>query len=185
MVKWINSWAQGIIIAVIISTIIEMILPEGNSKKYIKTVIGVYIVFIIVSPIISKVTGKELNLKMYEMPETEKYNIATVDTNAYIESTYINNIKQEIIKSVKRKGYSVKNIEVEIETADENYGNINKINLKLEESKDINKNAIEPVEININNNTKEIKEITEDEKQELKEFLQSNYGTKIENINIE
>ena len=55
--EWVSSWIQGIIIAVIISTIIEMILPEGNSKKYIKVVIGVYILFSIVSPVINKVTG--------------------------------------------------------------------------------------------------------------------------------
>ena len=36
---WISDWAGGIIIAVIIGTVIEMILPEGNSKKYIKMVI--------------------------------------------------------------------------------------------------------------------------------------------------
>ena len=36
MVEWISNWAESIIVAVIIATIIEMILPEGNSKKYIK-----------------------------------------------------------------------------------------------------------------------------------------------------
>ena len=45
MVNWINSWLRGIVIAVIITTIIEMIIPEGNIKKYIKTVMGVYIIF--------------------------------------------------------------------------------------------------------------------------------------------
>jgi len=34
--EFITSWVQGIIIAVIIGTIIEMLLPNGNSKKYIK-----------------------------------------------------------------------------------------------------------------------------------------------------
>ena len=37
--QWISNWIQGIIIAVVISSIIEMILPNGNSKKYIKVVI--------------------------------------------------------------------------------------------------------------------------------------------------
>ena len=37
--EWFSKWAEGIIIAVIVSTIIEMILPEGNSKKYIKVII--------------------------------------------------------------------------------------------------------------------------------------------------
>lgn len=37
--EWFSSWAQGIVVAVIIGTIIEMILPEGSSKKYIKVVV--------------------------------------------------------------------------------------------------------------------------------------------------
>ena len=53
MVSFISSWVQGIIIAVIISTIIEMILPDGNIKKYVRTVIGTFIVFVIISPIIT------------------------------------------------------------------------------------------------------------------------------------
>ena len=32
MVAFISNWAQGIIVAVIIASIIEMILPEGSSK---------------------------------------------------------------------------------------------------------------------------------------------------------
>ena len=38
-IEWLSNWSQAIIVAVIIGTIIEMILPEGNSKKYIKVVI--------------------------------------------------------------------------------------------------------------------------------------------------
>ena len=45
MVNIINSWAKGIILAVMVSTIIEIILPEGNSKKYVKTIIGIYICY--------------------------------------------------------------------------------------------------------------------------------------------
>ena len=60
--NWISNWIQGIIIAVIIGTIIEMLLPEGNCKKYVKVVIGVYILFSIVSPVITKVTGSEFRV---------------------------------------------------------------------------------------------------------------------------
>ena len=52
-----NGWIQGIVVAVIITIIVEMILPEGNSKKYIKIVLGIFIVFSIISPIIGEVTG--------------------------------------------------------------------------------------------------------------------------------
>ena len=62
MVSFINSWAQGIILAVIISCVIEIILPGGNIKKYVKTVIGIYVLFVIVHPLISAVLNKKLNV---------------------------------------------------------------------------------------------------------------------------
>ncbi len=182
MVKWINSWAQGIIIAVIISTIIEMILPDGNIKKYIRTVIGTYIVFVIVSPIVTKITGKEINLKQYELPNTETYEVATIDTNAYIETTYISKIEEEIKKDLEENGYNVKSISIEIEKSDANYGNINKINLSLQKQE--TNSTIEPIEIDIEENGVE-NSISNEEIETLKKLLNETYGTDIENIIIQ
>lgn len=101
--EFITSWVQGIIIAVIIGSIIEMLLPNGNSKKYIKVVIGVYIVFTIVSPIISKFTGTEIKLdsiidiNKYE-DKIASYEIDTKNleniNNSNIKEVYILNLKK-------------------------------------------------------------------------------------------
>ncbi|MGN1301562.1 MAG: stage III sporulation protein AF, partial [Clostridia bacterium] len=92
MIEIINSWAQKIIIVVIICTIIEMILPEGKNKKYIKTVIGIYVVFTIISPIISKINNSNtLDLNKYFKTEnniTVETSSPVVDTNEYIEEVY-------------------------------------------------------------------------------------------------
>ena len=48
MLEIISVWAQGIIVSVIIATIIEMILPNSSNSKYIKVVIGVFILFNII-----------------------------------------------------------------------------------------------------------------------------------------
>ena len=61
MATGISAWAQGIIIAVIVGSIIQMLLPENKNKKYIKVVIGIYILFSILSPIV----GKNLSLDDY------------------------------------------------------------------------------------------------------------------------
>lgn len=68
MIEYISSWAGQIITAVIVVTILEMILPKGNSKKYIKTIIGIYILYIIISPVIKIAGGKEFKIdsKTYE-----------------------------------------------------------------------------------------------------------------------
>ena len=58
MISLFSSWARGIVIAVVVSTIIEMILPNGSSKKYVKSVIGIYILFVIISPVAKKLQEK-------------------------------------------------------------------------------------------------------------------------------
>lgn len=65
MISNISSWAEQIIIAVIIATILEMVLPNGNSKKYIKTVIGVYILYTIISPVITLTTRRRIKNRLF------------------------------------------------------------------------------------------------------------------------
>lgn len=54
MISAISKWSQSIIIAIVIGSIITMILPEGKNKKYIKMIIGVYILFTILTPVLGK-----------------------------------------------------------------------------------------------------------------------------------
>ena len=180
MVSFITSWVQGIIIAVIISTIIEMILPDGNIKKYVRTVIGTFIVFVIISPIITKITGKEISLNSYEMPEIEQYKEIKIDTNSYIESTYIKNIEQDIIENIEGKGYEVQEISIDIDKTEESYGAIHRINLYIAKGKT---NDVEPIEININSEPKQDESITEEETKEIKDFLKENYVAEAITIN--
>lgn len=65
MISNISSWAEQIIIAVIIATILEMVLPNGNSKKYIKTVIGIYILYTIISPVITLATRRRIKNRLF------------------------------------------------------------------------------------------------------------------------
>ena len=205
MVEWISTWAQGIIVAVIIATIIEMILPNGNCKKYIKVVIGIYILFTIVSPIITKVTGnnfnisEELNLdKFYEEADSKSiYNELNENNSDNIRNIYIANLKTDIESKLKNKNYYVVSCEIEIEN--EKTYEISKVNLTLE--KDINVQQNTEENNNVVNNIAEVNEIniqisqnsenkdnkrnlTMYEKNEVKEYLQETYDIKKENIII-
>lgn len=164
--------------AVIISTIIEMILPSGTIKKYVRTVIGAYIVFVIISPIITKITGKQINLSSIKIPESEQYHqTAVLDTNEYIERTYIDKIKQDIIDNIKKKGYNVEHIEIKVETEEKNYGDINNITLKISKS-NVNVQIIEPINIDISNVQEQKKEtISTEELKNITNYLKETYGT--------
>ena len=59
MVAFFSSWAQGIIVAVIVATIVELLLPNGSSKKYVKVVVGIYILFSIIAPVVNKFANQD------------------------------------------------------------------------------------------------------------------------------
>ena len=65
MISFMSSWAEQIVLAVIVATIIEMILPKNKNKKYIQMVIGVYVLFNIISPIIEN--KEEFSIEKYNI----------------------------------------------------------------------------------------------------------------------
>ena len=74
MIKFFKVWCEGIIVAVVISIIIESILPEGNIKKYVKVIISIYIVFTILNPILGKLDSN--------IDFTNIINLDTIQTSA-------------------------------------------------------------------------------------------------------
>ena len=195
MINAMSTWAKSIILAVIVSTIIQMILPEGNNKKYIKTVIGLYILFTIISPIISKISGgnSTIDVSKYEnyfnVESTTTASANAIDKN--LDNTYTSSIKADIKNRMKQKGYKVNSIDANIELKnEESYGTIYslKINLEREESNNnSNIQAVNKIEIKISNNTNEVKQnnLTSMEKQEIKNYLSETYSIKKENIEVD
>lgn len=195
MIEFIKNWAEGIVIAVIIATILEMLLPDNKNKKYISTVIGIYILFAIVSPIISKFTGQTINLKDYTNKDTSlstsstMNNIALLENSSNVEDVYMKTLKSDITDKLKSKGYAVSFIDLKVNTSSKsNYGEIEGIYLKLsllEENNSIN--SINEIKINVSenlNNPKSMENISEEDLNNIKEFLIDTYGISKDKIHI-
>ena len=195
MINAMSTWAKSIILAVIVSTIIQMILPEGNNKKYIKTVIGLYILFTIISPIISKISGgnSTIDVSKYEnyfnVESTTTASENVIDKN--LDNTYTSSIKADIKNRMKQKGYKVNSLDANIELKnEESYGTINSLKISLEREENNNNSniqAVNKIEIKISNNTNEVKQnnLTSMEKQEIKNYLSETYSIKKENIEVD
>lgn len=210
--EWVSNWAEAIIIAVIIATIIEMILPEGSSKKYIKVVIGVYILFTVISPVLTKLSGRSLavsdiiDLDKYieEVKEKEiEQNKLKENNSSSIRDIYIGNLKADIQNKLKGKGYVVTNIELDV-GYDDNYTLYQiKLNVNKEEDEKEKENYndtstnIEVVnEVNIsvlnvaNETNKDINKekksnLSNSDRNKIKEYLSSVYEISEKNILIE
>ena len=195
MIEFLSSWAQGIIVAVIIATLIEMILPNSSSKKYVKVVIGMYILFTIVSPIIKKLGGKDINLntiniEKYEQQISKSDNTISrkfEDNNTRsIKDVYVSNLKADISAKLKEKGYEIDTSDIQIKD-DENY-TIEKITLKLikmeQKQEKNNEIVINTVEIGNTISQKDSKTLSDDDKQEVKDYISETYDIDKKNINI-
>lgn len=199
MLEWFKSWATGIVIAVIIATIIEMILPNSTSKKYIKIIIGIFIVYTIISPVIGSFKGEDLNnyikVENYIQSNSNALKTNEVSDNAQssIKKIYSQNLQNDLKTKLKEKGYISNNINISISN-DDKY-NIEKIDIKVDE-KVANSNQDEKQVKTIVDNIKAIKIkvkkddsqnnaiITENDKNEIKEYIKQIYQIDLNNINV-
>lgn len=141
MILKLREWCEGIIIAIIISIIIEMLIPDNKSKKYVKVVIGIYIMFVSLNPILEviKYDFDFSNIFNYETIEATSTNL---DNN--IKDVYVLGIEEKIKEDAEELGYNIENVKVEV---DSNYEQIEKILLKI--GSNSNSNIIKIEEINI------------------------------------
>lgn len=141
MISFISKWIEQITISVIIVSIFEMILPNGNLKKYIKVVLGIYIIFSIISPFVDskalyKIETTKVDKFIDEIEENSQKQISSSNIDARLEKLYIKEIEEDISKRVKEYGYKVNKCEIDADLKNKNTNSgIHKIKLILEEEK--------------------------------------------------
>ncbi len=132
MISFLSSWAEQVILAVIIATILELILPNSKNKKYIQMVIGVYVLFNIISPIIKnkeKLVFSEIDLDKYITTSTK---VEQSSMDARLEKIYLDELENNIKSKFKNVGIEIIKctIDAELDTTKKNAG-IHSIDVKV------------------------------------------------------
>ena len=173
MIHFLSSWVEQMAIGIAIISIFEMILPNGKLKKYVKMILGVYVVFNIISPFVNSdalYNFREESIENYTQNLiTNSSNINQESMDKRLEILYIEQIETNIANKVGELGYDTEKCKVEavLNSKNTNSG-INKINLIVKEKQ--NENDIQKVHVNqinignvfnVNNesNNKKIKEL--------------------------
>ncbi len=149
MIEFLSNWAKSLGLAIVVVAILEMLLPNNKSKKYIRMIMGIYIVFSIISPFTSEtdifVVSDILEIEEYTEDiedYTQEINPASMEKR--IEELYIEEIQIDIKSKIEELGYIVESVEVsaDIENVDDE-SRITKIELDIEKNKEEDKNINE------------------------------------------
>ena len=158
MIEFISSWAKSLGVTIILVSIIEMLLPNNKTKKYIRVVLGIFVLFNIISPFIKN--KEQLNIiEEINSADLEKYSskyddYKSNDNNNNEDNNILNQTsmdkritelyKQELERSIKNKieeiGYEVESCKVEAEIINNETG-INKVKVKIGNKKEENNNG--------------------------------------------
>lgn len=185
MINFLSSWVKNLSLALIIVSILEMILPNNKTKKYVRTVMGLYILFSIISPFIensSKINLNNIDLDSYtENTKTASSRVEEVDQTSMdnrINEIYKEELQKDITQKIEEKGYKVETCKVVAYISEKN-SEIEKITIK------INRKINEENDNDVKNNTIENKIVTEIQKiQKVNIGVGENKENKEEETNI-
>ncbi len=190
IIQFISEWVKNIILLVLISTFLTMFLPEGSMKKYLKVIMGFFILSVFISPL-ATFLDQDINNMFDIVPEnTIKQSWREIESQGRaVQKVNDDIIENRSIESLTNRISEIINIthpdwqkEIKVNINENNYS-INNINIKL-----INDNReeieIEPIKIKENKRNNVESEYKEN-KIELKNKISNNLQIPSENIEIE
>ena len=110
MIDFLSTWAKSLGLSIIVISILEMILPNNKTKKYVRMIFGIYIIFNIISPFIK---NKDiLDVSTYDFNEygnytTNQSNLNESSMNTKIKEIYTEELEKDITEKINELGYNV------------------------------------------------------------------------------
>ena len=132
MINFLSLWVKNLSLALIVVSILEMLLPNNKTKKYVKMVMGLYILFSIIAPFVNNINVLNFNIEnVYsdyskEISSTSatstagEVNQASMDDR--LNKLYKEQLESDITQKVEEKGYDVRKCKVDAHISESETG---------------------------------------------------------------
>lgn len=192
LASFISSWLKDIISLFILISIVGLVMPKGNMKRYVDFVVGLLIIFTIVNPFI-KLIKEDFSLDKEVMSHLDNQGIASnedmiVKQEKQIEKLYKDKLSEEIKKAIEGEfSYRVYSIDLKIDVSDENYGEIKSATISLlsdeddEKEREIKVEKIQPISIE-DKNPKVV--VSDDSYDDVKNLISKEFNIEFDKIYI-
>jgi len=198
LIEFVSQWIKSISMIFIIVSIIELVIPNSNLKKYVNMFIGLLIIIAIITPIVNLLDSnydieKEVFKNIIEGVEIQNINNEDIllAQEKQIKELYINRLRDDVYKSIKEiTDYEIFAINISIYEDKVNYGNIkdmeivlkDKINENVEDNSSIKVINIE--EISLESLEKDKDSNLESEREKIVEHIYERYNISKNNIKV-
>ena len=124
MIEFLRNWVINIVIIIIFVIITDVVLPEGNIKKYVRVIIGTFVLLTIIKPFISitdlandfERTYIETNVVLNTDKKLLDKEVLNSYQNAKAIEIYESRLKDQIASAVSYKAsVDKKNIDVSLD----------------------------------------------------------------------
>lgn len=135
MFNIVKGWISMILVIGIVFTLMRMIMPNTNLKKYIESIIGIVTIISIITPVLYYISNYNLTEKISEnigeilsrQEETNNYDSYAQINNEEIKKEFVEKIQEDIKVKLKNKLNQEPKVKVLVNDA----YNIEKVEVKL------------------------------------------------------
>lgn len=197
MVEFLKNWSLQIVIVTLFVTFIELILPNGSTKNYVKIITGLLLIIVIVNPFINIFNtdiniDKEifLNVNQEVIQKTDENDKLAKENNRQIIQIYKNKLKTEVLRIIEEETEytaEIKNMDIIEDFQNDRFGNIEKLTICLN---DVDKqNEQKSKQVKVKEVVVNVKKVVQSDKvqdnrefQDVKETISNTYDIPKENI---
>ena len=132
MINFLSLWVKNLSLALIVVSILEMLLPNNKTKKYVKMVMGLYILFSIIAPFVNNSNVLNFNIEdVYSDYSKEISSTSTTSTAGEVNQAsmddrlnklYKEQLESDITQKVEEKGYDVRKCKVDAHISESDTG---------------------------------------------------------------
>ena len=150
MINFLSLWVKNLSLALIVVSILEMLLPNNKTKKYIKMVMGLYILFSIIAPFVNNSNVLNFNIEdVYSDYSKEISSTSATSTTGEVNQAsmddrlnklYKEQLESDITQKVEEKGYDVRKCKVDAHVSESDTG-IESITIEIDGKNDNTENS--------------------------------------------
>ncbi|MGG3988574.1 stage III sporulation protein AF [Bacillus smithii] len=187
------KWIANIILLLLFAVTIEMLLPSSTYQKYLKIIVGLILIVVLLTPLLSVFSGQfqqeivsAINTSGGETWEAEnqlnqKKNEIQASQREYILKQMAVQLKHSVEKELVKK-YKKEIVDVQVEMKDQHgdkQEDINKIKVVLKDAKDGMTESVQEVNIDIHDSRSSK---PHEEEKKIAAFLAKQWGENPEKI---